>query len=363
MMAAEPIDPFKNQVERICISVNTRCNYACRYCYFFNPSNPVDEAGSLSMDEIGRILERTYEYHSKYAFAKRIKVNFVGSGEPLLNWRAIADAVFGFQERHPGQDALKFYTVTNGSLITPEIAGEMLALKIMPSVSLDGPQALHDIHRQYRNGNGTFEATMRGITTLLAAGMEVAINTTVTREIFDNLDSYFDFVEEQGFSKVIFDRLVDAPHGVDELSLDEFYTFLMNAGLLLRDRGMTGVEIGNLEAYERNFAGNPDQVCTMFGGSCGAGSHFLIYMGTEVYPCGRMFGKSEWHLGGYAEPIDELQARMADKLIFHTACADCRVAEACVRDCLIEMTASDYACASRQNFLTSYGTLRGKQAV
>jgi hypothetical protein len=44
------------QVERICISVNTECNLGCRYCYFFNPENRVSKESALSTDEIFTIL-------------------------------------------------------------------------------------------------------------------------------------------------------------------------------------------------------------------------------------------------------------------------------------------------------------------
>lgn len=359
----ESIDPQKDQVERICISVNTRCNYACRYCYFFNPENHVDAGESLSVEEIGVILEQAYEYHVQYGFSKRIKVNFVGSGEPLLNWREIVDAVARFRSLHPDQDVIKFYTVTNASLLTPGIADEMKALRIMPSVSLDGPRELHDAHRLLLNGQGTFDATMRGIDVLRAAGFDVAINTTLTREVYDHLDAYFDFVQKQGFQKVIFDRLVDAPQGIDVLSVKEFYQFLTIARNYLTERGMTTVEVGNLEAFERNFAGTPDQVCTMFGGSCGAGSHFLIYMGTDVYPCGRMFGDPAWLLGTSNEPIDLLQSRMAGKRPLRSECSGCEVSAECVQDCLLDSSAPDYSCESRNEFLTILKAVRGELSV
>ncbi|NQZ57299.1 MAG: radical SAM protein, partial [Lentisphaeraceae bacterium] len=324
------------------------------YCYFFNPENHVEKEPALSSEDIGDILKRAYEYHEKYAFAKKIKINFVGSGEPLLNCKEISITVSDFSERFPNQQRLKFYTVTNASLITADIAAEMHQLKIFPSVSLDGPQSLHDEHRIFLGGKGTFEATMKGINILRDAGFDLAINTTLNRRLRDNLDEYFDFIEKEGFNKVIFDRLVDTPTGVESVSYEEYYKFLIKVGDIRKLRKLDDLEIGNLEAYRRNFAGIPDQVCTMFGGSCGAGTHFLIYMGKDVYPCGRMFGKSQWLLGDSSEAIDLLQARMYKHVPKRVDCASCSVSEACVKDCLLEYHTEGYSCEPRQVFLKEF---------
>ncbi len=343
-----------DQVERICISVNTCCNYACEYCYFFDDANRVSPKIPLDSKEIELIIERAFEYHEKYNFSKRMKINFVGSGEPLLNWTELSKAVSGFWERHFGQDCIRFYIVTNGSLITPTIAQEMKRLMIIPSVSLDGPKELHDAHRLFPNGKGTFDKTMNGIMLLQNAGLNVTINTTLTRNLLENIDLYIDFIIQQKFTKIIFDRLVDAPKGIDKISDEENYTFLSATAELLKQHNLEHLEIGNIEAYQRSISGIPDQVCTMFGSSCGAGTHFLIYANREVYPCGRMLGKTQWLLGNYKEEIDELQKRMYKKMPYKSDCLSCNVSKECIRDCILERNCDNYNCQSRQKFLCSF---------
>lgn len=347
------IDSVTDQVERICISVNAHCNYACRYCYFFGTSNPVSPKSPLDAKEIGLIIERTFKYHEKYNFSKRIKINFVGSGEPLLNWAEISEAISGFWDRHRRQDRIRFYIVTNGSLITPTIAQEMKRLMVNPSVSLDGPKELHDAQRLLPNGKGTFDKTMNGITILQSAGFNVPINTTLTRNLLENIDMYIDFIIQQRFTKIIFDRLVDAPKIIDKISDEETYKFLSTTAELLKEKNLDHLEIGNLEAYQRSISGIPDQVCTMFGSSCGAGTHFLFYADREVYPCGRMLGKSQWLLGNYGEEIDELQKRMYKKIPYRDDCLSCNASKECIRDCILESNIDNYDCQSRQKFLYS----------
>ena len=356
MIPVVPAEVLKEQVERICISVNTVCNLGCDYCYFFHPENRVEKEKPLSPDEIFSILENSLQYHTRYGFDKKIKVNFVGSGEPLIHWTNIRDGVTRFWETYPDQKSVKFYTVTNATLVTPEIAAEMKQLSIVPSVSVDGPKAIHDKHRLDHQGKGSFDRVMAGIAILTETGFDVAINTTLTRDLLDHIDDYVAFIRETGFNKVIFDRLVDTPDSVMEISYEEYYQFLQDIHQMFIDKGLQQVEIGNLEAYRRNFEGRPDKVCTMFGGSCGAGSNFVIYMGREVYPCGRMFGKPEWLLGTIDDPIDAFPQRMEQHWPERQDCKSCSVSDDCVRDCLLEYHTEDYSCDPRKEFL---GTMKG----
>lgn len=352
---------ISDYVERICISVNNRCNYACRYCYFFNPDNRITSIPSLDADDILLIIEQCFAYHQKYDVKKKMKINFVGSGEPLLNWTDISMALSKFWDMHPGQERIRLYLVTNASLITPEIALEMKRLKIVPSVSLDGPKEIHDINRLFHDGKGTFDATMKGISLLHDAGFDVSINTTISRNIIENVEHYLDFVLGMGFTKVIFDRLVDVPKNIDAISDHEYYEFLLTIKSTLDQHNITNLEIGNIEAYRRNLSGVADHVCTMFGGSCGGGSHFLIYLGKDVYPCGRMFGIPQWFLGNYDQDIDYLQQQMYCKIPTRPECLSCNVSNECIRDCILESQAVGYSCESRQNFLIDFKNIQTRE--
>ena len=150
---------------------------------------------------------RISDYFSKEKPEKKIKVNFVGSGEPLLSWANIRHAVRRFHNENASRN-IKFYTVTNGTLLTEKIIHDMKVLEIFPSISLDGPPDIHDKNRIFRNGRGSFDATMRGINLLRKEGFEIAINTTITSDLIENREAFVNFVITEGFEKVIFDKLV-----------------------------------------------------------------------------------------------------------------------------------------------------------
>ena len=172
---------MSHQIERICLSVNSVCNLACTYCYFFAIPEALPGPEALSEDEIFTVLARAEDYARRPAVHKKIKINFVGSGEPLLSWPAIRGAIQRLQREAPDH-RLRFYTVTNAILLTRQIADEMKALGLTPSVSLDGPPELHDRYRVKRGGQGTYQQVLRGIE-LLREAAEIATSAVADRAL------------------------------------------------------------------------------------------------------------------------------------------------------------------------------------
>lgn len=342
---------MSHQIERICLSVNSVCNLACSYCYFFAIPDALPGPEALSAEEIAVILGCAHRYSQRPDVHKRIKINFVGSGEPLLSWDAIRTALFRFQRASPTH-RLRFYTVTNGILLTPRIAAEMRELGLTPSVSLDGPKDLHDHHRKKHGGQGTFHQVLRGIEVLRAEGFSVAINTVLTRELLRQLPEFFSFAKEHQLQKIIFDRLVDVPADQDPLSYAEFYRALRHIAELKEAMRLSSLEIGNLEAYRRAIHGQADRVCTMFGSTCGAGLDNLMYMQRDVYPCGRMFHQERWHLGRFDEALEHFPVRMQDRLANSRAALLRGAGEGIAGpDCIIEQERADYDPRAREEFV------------
>lgn len=86
-----------------------------------------------------------------------IKIEFQG-GEPLLNWEVIKTIVEYAEALNKSKKKnLEFVLCTNLTLTTEEILDYLKIHNVLISTSLDGPQEIHNKHRVFRAGGGTYE--------------------------------------------------------------------------------------------------------------------------------------------------------------------------------------------------------------
>jgi heme b synthase len=121
----------------------------------------------------------------------------------------------------------------NGTLVTEKIARQLVESGIQRvSVSLDGSSA--DSHDRFRQVEGAFEGTLRGIDLMKAAGLEFQINTTITKTNLDQIPAIQDLAVDLGAvahhifllvptgrGKYIVDQAIDAAEY--ERTLNWFY--------------------------------------------------------------------------------------------------------------------------------------------
>jgi uncharacterized protein len=68
---------------------------------------------------------------------------------------------------------------TNGTLLDDEWAAFFKEHEFLIGISLDGPRALHDVHRLDKGGRPTFDKVMRGLRLLQKHGVDFNVLTTV----------------------------------------------------------------------------------------------------------------------------------------------------------------------------------------
>ena len=140
--------------------LSTSCNLACRHCWItprFADGKP--DPGDVTDVEALRAAVR----EAKPMGLRNCKLT---GGEPMLHPRYL-EIVHMLTEEGLGLDM-----ETNGTLMTPEIAGELkekTSLALV-SVSLDGPDAA--THDRFRGVPGSFDDALRGLRCLVDAGFD-----------------------------------------------------------------------------------------------------------------------------------------------------------------------------------------------
>ncbi len=232
-------------INRICISINNRCNLDCQYCHFH-------EKGILEETDMNvfEILDNVKKYTTD-----QFKIGFVGNGEPFLDWPKLKSYISYIEDF----SNISAYTITNGTVALPDNDWEFLeSHHINVGFSIDGYKDLHD-----KNRCGSFDEAIRNVEEYKrVTGHYPTFNATVGEDTILNADRVIGFFKPYG-TRVTFSRMI----GKYGISLEDYRDFLTHA------ESEIPVRRGGLD-------------CTMYGGQCGAGTNNYFFSNGKVYYCG-----------------------------------------------------------------------------
>ena len=338
-----PINPTSVKVasfplSTLVLNVTTGCNLSCTYCYkedLVKPANAKKMDFTTAARSIDMLLEAGKE-------RDRINVVFFG-GEPLSNMTLIRQVV-GYAEAAAQAQGIgvDFSLTTNATLLTPELIQYFDSHRFGISVSMDGPQAIHDRHRLTVGGKGTHDVVQRKVRLLLdsyrsrAVGARVTLGggTTEVEEIHRHLRDELGF-HEVGYAPVT--SAADDGHALSEselLSVHEGFERLgreyHRAALAGGSNGFSNMHQLMTDLHEGRRKALP----------CGAGVGLLAVDGDgDLNLCHRFTGSDLPTFGNVATGIDGAQlSAFVEKAIDRegTHCATCRIRNICAGGCYHE---------------------------
>lgn len=163
------------------------CNFRCAYC-FIEGVLPKDYHFSLMSQKIAREAINLYS-RTLSKNAGRKTIIFYG-GEPLINkkvFRFCLEYIQKLKDQNELPEEVAITINTNGSLITPGIAELMKKYNVAVSVSIDGPQKIHNKYRITSDGRGSFDKVIAGYKILKEKGVNTGISCTVGDHNIDQL--------------------------------------------------------------------------------------------------------------------------------------------------------------------------------
>ena len=166
-----------------------RCNLTCKHCY--TTSADIDFPGELSTEEIFHTMDDLKDY--------KVPVLILSGGEPLLH-----PDIFDISKR---AKELGFYVAlsSNGTLITNDNIKKIAEINYQyVGVSLDG---MHETHDRFRQKDGSFVDSLKGIRLCLDHGIKVGIRFTLTQDNVYDFPSMLELIDDENIDKFYLSHL------------------------------------------------------------------------------------------------------------------------------------------------------------
>ncbi len=327
----------KFPAKALVLNVTSGCNLSCTYCYKEDLTS-LKNKGEMTFEIAKQAIDMFYK---ESPHLEEYSITFFG-GEPLSNLKLIKE-IISYANDFFGSKNLKigYGMTTNGTLLTKEIIHYLHDHRVDLTLSIDGPEALHNKTRVYENGKGSYSNVVKNIENLhtIYKNRTVGARVTLTRGVTD-IKTIWDHLKGLGFKEVGF-----APVTSGE---NDFFT-LPTAELATVFKGFK--ELGEdyiNEAIKGNFNGFSNlhrTVTDIHEGRkkklpCGAGVGLLSvsYKG-DVDLCHRFTGSDFQSFGNVFEGLDKknlskfLEKRVNEK---DTNCQTCRIRNLCAGGCYHE---------------------------
>jgi len=308
--APKPIRPVVDiehfPLGSLVLNVANKCNLHCSYCYEPEGAKYGSSPVQMDWDTARQSIDFLFQ---KAGNNREVNVIFFG-GEALLNFKLMREVVEYAEEQGREHDKkVDFSLTTNGTLLTDEVIDFFQAHRFGLTVSMDGPQELHDKRRFFLTARGekkgSYEQIVLRIKRLMAryTARPVVARVTVTKgtvevmRIYEHLTSLGFF--EVGFSPVTAKN--GEEYGLEPADLRQVLAGFKELGALYVERALQNQYTGfsNLSTMLTDVHLGTNKLFP-----CGAGLGLLDVDGNgDVYLCHRFPGTEEHQYGNVKEGL------------------------------------------------------------
>lgn len=313
------------------------CNLDCAYCFYLDrETDPY--AGLAARKMTPETLERLIAGFIQHSYPNSTFA-FQG-GEPTLCGIDFFRSVVDLQIKHgrAGQSVSNALQ-TNGILIDEAWCELLRDYNWLVGVSMDGPEAIHDLYRRNRGGAGTWRRVRQTVELMQKARVEFNILCVVSQANVHKPREVYRFFRSLGVDNLQFIPLSEfGPNGEPQpftVTPAEYGRFLVEMFDLWWPHRRK-MRIRMFDNLAEALAGQPAGACTMQQ-SCD--SYAVVEYNGDVYPCD-FFVEGNWKLGNINdESFDDISRRRlrlefaSKKSIPHPECDRCEYETVCWRGC------------------------------
>jgi len=204
-MSPETVDAVQG-LHLMAKPVGPVCNLDCDYCFYLEKEKLHAPRTKFRMsDETLRAYVRSY-----IAAQPTPEVEFTWQGgEPTLMGLDFFENAVRLQREFANGKTIRNTLQTNGTLLDDDWCAFLAREGFTVGISLDGPRALHDLHRYDKRGRSSFDDVMRGLALLRKHGVAFNVLVTVSREVSRQPLAVYRFLKEHGVRHMQFNPVVE----------------------------------------------------------------------------------------------------------------------------------------------------------
>ena len=157
------------------LHITNACNLHCDYCYLSRSQE------TMTLEQGHQAIAVAFQAAEAYGY-ERVKLKFAG-GEACLAFPLVLD-LSELASRQAEKSGLRLDNIllTNGTLLTEDIAVELKRRGFRVAVSVDGLGDMHDIQRKYSNGRGCYQKVEHALDLLQNYHIDSMVTITITNQ-------------------------------------------------------------------------------------------------------------------------------------------------------------------------------------
>ncbi len=286
------------------VKPTTQCNLNCKYCYV----DGINNQNRMADDTLKNVIGKTIEYNEKLDRQTRFLWH---GGEPLLMDIDFWQNVIDYQKQYDTKFKIKNGIQTNLTLLNEQTIDFFMQHDFAISTSLDGPREIHNKHRVFKNGDGTYDKVIENIRLLKSRDMQVGLVVVLTEDTAEYIEDIYNLMLDEGLSFSV-NAVSPVPRAETNHTFIKPVTFAKAMNKLVdlwldendRDRAeKSRINIAEL-TVEKLILG----IARRCSNSRHCSKSFIgVNPAGDIFPCGTMNDKADFKYGNINEkPLNEI---------------------------------------------------------
>jgi uncharacterized protein len=319
----------------VILKTTNSCSLACDYCYI-NRHNSGLRHTIMPLELVRKVIVDYMAITDKLQGSEAALLFTWHGGEPLLAGMEYYEEVMKMQRCILPRSCEVLNCITTNAVVLDQRWIDFFAKNnFRVAVSLDGPEHIHNRHRFFSSGKGSFAHVMKAINLLKENNIDFGVLSVITEDLAREPQSFFEFCLAEEIFEVGFNPYITDTRW---LSANEFADFNIRLFDLWYD-------LNNPDFRIREFADIIARIFGRRGNSCENehcfGTHLSIDVNGDIYACDILIGNSDMYLGNAKEMnLDEVvTSSKYNRLkqlsaISLKACVKCRFYHVCQGGCM-----------------------------